>query len=209
MTAPKMAGLLVVLALLVSPGPASARPVVWLMGDSLTAVYASFVWAQNPSWTVLNLGRGSETAALALERTRQLLAAGPAPDVVVLQWGTNDTILEVPNRAFVDDFIELAELFRFAGSIAIVVRPIGFAPLASLPPDLDAGSRDLLRVYLQHTVEQRQSLATGARNRGLPYCAVRTRPKWFWADAFHPTTDAYRDLVAPALMRCIRRFAKI
>lgn len=179
------------------------------MGDSLTAIYATYVWAQNPTWTVLNFGRGSETAALALERTHHLLAELPPPDVVVLQWGTNDAVLGVPHQDYVDDFIEVAEVFRSYGSIAIVVRPIGFAPLASLPPEIPPANRDLLRSFLAYTVEQRQALARGARNRGLPYCAVRTRPKRFWADPFHPTVDAYRDLVAPTLSRCIRRFAGI
>lgn len=204
-----LARLALLLVLLGAPARAAARPVVWLMGDSLTGAYAPWVAAQNPLWTVVNLGRGSETAALALERTYELLAQHEAPDVVVLQWGTNDTILGVSHQDFIDDFIEIAEVFRLHGSVAIVVRPIGFAPLASLSPQLPADSRDLLRGFLKATVGQQQALARSSRGRGLPYCAVKTRPKRFWQDAFHPSSDAYRDVVAPKLTGCIRRFAAI
>jgi hypothetical protein len=129
------------------------------------------------------------------------------PDVVVLQWGTNDTVLRVPHGEFVADFIESAELLRIAGAVAIVVKPIGFAPLASLDPSIDPEVRGLLRVFLKDTVKQQRAVAIAARNLGLPHCAVRTRPRRFWLDAFHPTLDAYRDLVAPQLAACIRRFA--
>jgi len=65
-------------------------PRVWCVGDSITHFYVPALVRLEPTWTVLDLGRGAERSDHGFVRLLGLLAENPPPEVVVLLFGAND-----------------------------------------------------------------------------------------------------------------------
>jgi lysophospholipase L1-like esterase len=201
---------LAVLALLALRAPAlgATRPDVWLLGDSVTAIYGYWVAVQNPPWAVWNFGRGSETSGQGFQRAVAMLQERAAPDVVVLQWGTNDAVAGVSAEDYAVNVAATARLFREHGTFVIVTRPLGFVPLSSVPKE--TSGLDLLRHLHAETVRQRRALTVVLRSAGgFPTIRLKTRPRDYWQDAFHPSVEAYRDVLAPRLMQDVRRLGDL
>jgi lysophospholipase L1-like esterase len=130
-----------------SDGPASLAA----LGDSLTARYRlSFSYpdllARWRGIPVHNFGVSGNTTAQMLERLDEVLASGPAPQVVVILGGTNDIARGMPVEGALANLRTIAEKVRDSGRRPVLVCP---PPSGSFQREraeaLRAGLRDYAR----------------------------------------------------------------
>jgi lysophospholipase L1-like esterase len=182
---------------------AQPPPRVWCVGDSITHFYAPVLATREPRWTVLDLGRGGERSDRGLVRLAGLLAANPAPDVVVIAFGANDVATRVMDgdRRYggvtaARNVREMARLVRAAGAVPIVALPSG-AP----PPDDgdDATARRNLRALRREFTALRRAL-----RRERPRVDLRLLHRARFVDALHPRPVGV-ELIARRVARAVRR----
>jgi lysophospholipase L1-like esterase len=178
-----------------------------LLGDSLFANHDG--WDKlDPGATVVNLGRGGDTAHAVLARLRD--AAGHGPAVIFLQAGLNDLLQGVTPEAMVARHLALwraaallAPESRLIVSSLLPVNPAKYpSPMVRLSPSrvLDANGRlaAMARLYRVEYVDAHARLAGEDGNLpghmtddGLHLSAPGYRA---WIDCLRPS------LAAPAFL---------
>lgn len=196
------------LALLLGAAPVSAEPLVWALGDSLTAGYglapgqgfvpqlrAALTGAGVPA-TVANGGVSGDTAAQGRARLLWgLRGLGRTPDLVIVELGANDMLRGLPvaqTRANLDTI--LAELERRH----IPVLLAGMRASRNLGPDYGRAF-DALYPALART--------HGASLYPFFLDGVVGRPALIQEDGLHPNPAGVRIVVqriVPAVIRSLK-----
>ena len=181
-------------------------PRVWCVGDSITHFYVPALVRLEPTWTVLDLGRGAERSDHGLVRLLGLLAENPPPEVVVLLFGANDVGARVlegdrehgPAEAAAN-IHRMALLVRGAGAIPIVGLPVGTPPAS----DEDAPeARVRLRALRRGFAALRAALRADR-----PQADVRLPRRALFLDALHPR-PAGVERIARRVAAAVRRVTR-
>jgi len=176
-------------------------PRVWCVGDSITHFYVPALVRLEPTWTVVDLGRGAERSDHGLVRLLGLLAENPPPEVVVLLFGAN--VLEGarahgPAEAAAN-IRQMALLVRAAGAIPIIGLPVGTPP-ASDEDAPDAGVR--LRALRRGFAALRAALRAER-----PQVDGRLPRRTLFLDALHPR-PAGVERIARRVAAAVRRVTR-
>ena len=197
---------LLVLAAGAAAGGAPGRPRVWCVGDSLTQRYAPRVAAAAPGWDVGDFGVGGERSDAGRDRFTQLLATADAPpDVVVVEFGTNDVASDVLRHEpgygpaeVVANVRDMAARAQARGACVLVGLPVGTpAPRPSDPAEARAIVRALRRGFA-HLRRQLRAAYPGAT------VDLRLETRELFVDVLHPT-PAGSELLAGRVVRAVRR----
>ncbi len=137
------AGLALVLALVVPPSLAEARPVLLVMGDSLSAAYGI---EQQEGWVsllesrldgkarVINASISGETSSGGASRLPDPLGQHE-PDIVLLELGGNDGLRGLPPRQFEANMADMIEASQAAGAEVLLLG-------IDIPPNYGQAYRD-------------------------------------------------------------------
>jgi acyl-CoA thioesterase-1 len=183
--------LVLLLAVLGFPGPAAAdgKPVILVLGDSLSAGYGIPVeqgWvarlqqrldAEGYGYTVVNASVSGETTAGGLERLPRALAKHK-PAVVVIELGGNDGLRGLPVAELRANLEALVTASRAAGAEALLAA-------IRMPPNYGPQ-------YTQKFYAVYESLAREKKVPWVPFFleGVALREDLFQDDGIHPALDA-------------------
>lgn len=196
-------------ALAAGAGAAGKRPLVLVVGDSLSSEYGI---ARGSGWVallqrrldaakrpaqVVNASVSGDTTSGGRSRLPALLAAHK-PDIVVLELGGNDALRGLPLRMTADNLAQMAREAKTAGARVLLVG-------MQVPPNYGRQyADDFARTFVQ--VAQREGTAL------VPFLlgGVADHPEaeaLFQADRIHPRAEAQErmlDNVWPQLQRLLR-----
>ncbi|HEV7735555.1 MAG TPA: SGNH/GDSL hydrolase family protein [Candidatus Binatia bacterium] len=138
----------------------AGRPVVWLFGDSITALYCPLVRQAHPEWDVHCSGRPGEVTRDGMVRLEETFSASTvAPDVVLIEEAVNDCVVgagsfdvsdgvltcDLPNpflpAGAASNLQTMADTARAHGATPLLATPLYICPVPSgdtclsLPPD--------------------------------------------------------------------------
>ncbi|WP_432765321.1 arylesterase [Halomonas aquatica] len=143
-TAAGLAGVLaLLLALVVHPAQAEERPLVLVMGDSLSAAYGI---EQQQGWVslletrldgkarVINASISGETSSGGASRLPDLLGQHE-PDIVLIELGGNDGLRGLPPRQFEANMADMIEASQAAGAELLLLG-------IDIPPNYGQAYRD-------------------------------------------------------------------
>ncbi len=197
-----MRGLVVGLLLLIA-GRASASPLVWCFGDSITGHYGPLLAADHPEWNVVVHWKGGEHSDEAAVRLQGLLDTEPPPDVVVLETGTNDmlayTVFADPtNHSPAEAAARIAamrDLLTARGIAVIVATPVG-----TLHPRREYGLPRYGYLVYGRALAQLRALL----RRMSPMVSFRISSDRLYADFVHPNAQGDEILAGRAARALIR-----
>lgn len=187
-----------VLALCLPAAPTSARekPIVWCFGDSIAwqlcrGLVQNGHWAH---WDLKNHAVAGETSSEGIRRLEGLLFGQTTPDVVFVQYGTNDIlygVLEaVPGNTAEDVYDRLqameAMIERYGSEMIWTTTPVRERPDGAIA-ELDE--------YLSRHFDL---------NRKIKRVTIRSRATKF-KDFGHPRQKWVDKVLAPRLARTIKR----
>jgi lysophospholipase L1-like esterase len=149
---------------------ASRETHVVCFGDSITAgKYPTILAERLPTLTVTNAGKGGNTTGAGLKRmAAEVLAKNP--EVVIIMFGTNDSVLTAPGRyrtplpAFKKNLETMVARCRAAGAIPVLATllPIIEAPYYTRHPkefyEPDGGLGAIVERYREGTIETAKKL---------------------------------------------------
>ncbi len=174
--------------------PAAAQPILLVTGDSLSAAYGVALeqgWVallqqrikqQGYPHLVINASVSGETTAGGLSRLPAALKQHK-PAVVLIELGANDGLRGLPQEHIRVNLSQMIKLSRAAGA-----RPVLFE--MRLPANY--GQR--------YTADFRRSFHQVAEREKVPLvpfflAGIALEPKYFQADASHPTAEAQAKLL--------------
>lgn len=191
-----VAGAAWVLILSATVVQADDRPVVWCFGDSISRQLCSGVahTKQGRNWQMVNHGMGGETSTQGIKRLIELLHFENTPDVVFVQYGTNDilagSLVGRPGNQPADVFDRLermeAILERYGVDMIWTTTPV-------------RARADTGDAFLDDYLHRHSML-----NRKIKRVTMRSRPEKF-QDFGHPKQEWVDTVLAPRLARKIER----
>lgn len=178
------------LLLLINSGSlqAAERPVILVMGDSLSAAYnlpASAGWVSlleerlksQTNWQVVNASISGETTSGGLTRLPRLLRQHQ-PDLVLLELGANDGLRGLPPKLISNNLEKMLTLSQESGAKVMLIGIL-------LPPNYGPA-------YLAQFEQTYPNLAKKHQLPLVPFLleGVADIPSLMQADGLHPTAEA-------------------
>lgn len=178
------------LLLLINSGSlqAAERPVILVMGDSLSAAYnlpASAGWVSlleerlksQTNWQVVNASISGETTSGGLTRLPRLLRQHQ-PDLVLLELGANDGLRGLPPKLISNNLEKMLTLSQESGAKVMLIGIL-------LPPNYGPA-------YLAQFEQTYPNLAKKHQLPLVPFLleGVADKPSLMQADGLHPTAEA-------------------
>lgn len=167
---------------------AAERPVILVMGDSLSAAYnlpASAGWVslleerlkKQTNWLVVNASISGETTSGGLTRLPGLLRQHQ-PDLVLLELGANDGLRGLPPKLISNNLEKMLTLSQESGAKVMLIGIL-------LPPNYGPA-------YLAQFEQTYPNLAKKHQLPLVPFLleGVADKPSLMQADGLHPTAEA-------------------
>lgn len=167
---------------------AAERPVILVMGDSLSAAYnlpASAGWVSlleerlksQTNWQVVNASISGETTSGGLTRLPRLLRQHQ-PDLVLLELGANDGLRGLPPKLISNNLEKMLTLSQESGAKVMLIGIL-------LPPNYGPA-------YLAQFEQTYPNLAKKHQLPLVPFLleGVADKPSLMQADGLHPTAEA-------------------
>jgi len=167
---------------------AAERPVILVMGDSLSAAYnlpASAGWVSlleerlksQTNWQVVNASISGETTSGGLTRLPGLLRQHQ-PDLVLLELGANDGLRGLPPKLISNNLEKMLTLSQESGAKVMLIGIL-------LPPNYGPA-------YLAQFEQTYPNLAKKHQLPLVPFLleGVADKPSLMQADGLHPTAEA-------------------
>lgn len=167
---------------------AAERPVILVMGDSLSAAYnlpASTGWVSlleerlksQTNWQVVNASISGETTSGGLTRLPGLLRQHQ-PDLVLLELGANDGLRGLPPKLISNNLEKMLTLSQESGAKVMLIGIL-------LPPNYGPA-------YLAQFEQTYPNLAKKHQLPLVPFLleGVADKPSLMQADGLHPTAEA-------------------
>lgn len=167
---------------------AAERPVILVMGDSLSAAYnlpASAGWVSlleerlknQTNWQVVNASISGETTSGGLTRLPRLLRQHQ-PDLVLLELGANDGLRGLPPKLISNNLEKMLTLSQESGAKVMLIGIL-------LPPNYGSA-------YLAQFEQTYPNLAKKHQLPLVPFLleGVADKPSLMQADGLHPTAEA-------------------
>lgn len=167
---------------------AAERPVILVMGDSLSAAYnlpASAGWVSlleerlksQTNWQVVNASISGETTSGGLTRLPRLLRQHQ-PDLVLLELGANDGLRGLPPKLISNNLEKMLTLSQESGAKVMLIGIL-------LPPNYGPA-------YLASFEQIFPKLAAKHHLPLVPFllAGVADKPSLMQADGLHPTAEA-------------------
>ena len=184
----------------------AARPVLLVIGDSLSAGYGLETgsgWVallqqrmrrRDPAWRVVNASISGETTAGGLSRLPALLGRDK-PKVVVIELGGNDALRGLSLAATESNLRSMASACRDFGARVLLIG-------MRMPPNYGPA-------YTQRFADIFPRVAQLEHTALVPFLLARVvdHPDWFQSDDIHPTAKAQPtllDTVWPQLQPLLR-----
>ena len=167
---------------------AAERPVILVMGDSLSAAYnlpTSAGWVslleerlkKQTNWLVVNASISGETTSGGLTRLPGLLRQHQ-PDLVLLELGANDGLRGLPPKLISNNLEKMLTLSQESGAKVMLIGIL-------LPPNYGPA-------YLAQFEQTYPNLAKKHQLPLVPFLleGVADKPSLMQADGLHPTAEA-------------------
>lgn len=167
---------------------AAERPVILVMGDSLSAAYnlpTSAGWVSlleerlksQTNWQVVNASISGETTSGGLTRLPRLLRQHQ-PDLVLLELGANDGLRGLPPKLISNNLEKMLTLSQESGAKVMLIGIL-------LPPNYGPA-------YLAQFEQTYPNLAKKHQLPLVPFLleGVADKPSLMQADGLHPTAEA-------------------